>query len=178
MRQRPPGRPTAPVPETVAGRRRGQLAESEEVGRRHQSRERPGPRWAGRTLGPWAAGKRAPALPASPTPTPSAASFVPCGSGASRWLVSCGVPPSVAPPLAPAPLPAPPPPRGPPCAGRQQAGGSSSFPGAAAMWRCVWSSPASLALLPDGRPPGREGSCPSAAVHRAGSGVRGSQGSS
>lgn len=107
------GEADGPGTETVAGRRRGQLAESEEVGRRHQSRERPGPRWAGRTLGPWAAGKRAPALPASPTPTPSAASFVPCGSGASRWPASCGVPPSVAPPLAPAPLPALPPPPGP-----------------------------------------------------------------
>lgn len=176
MRQRPPGRPTAPGPETVAGRRRGQLAESGEVGRRHQSRERPGPRWAGRTLGPWAAGNRAPALPASPTPTPSAASFVPCGSGASRWPASRGVPPSVAPPLAPAPLPAlPPPPRALPVlgAGRREAPAPSL-----GLRRCVWSSPASLALLPDGRPPGREGSCLSAAVHRAGSGVRGSQGSS
>ena len=35
----------------MAGRRRGRPAEGEEVGRR-QSRERPGPAWAGKTLGP------------------------------------------------------------------------------------------------------------------------------
>lgn len=102
----------------------------------------------------------APVLPASSTPTRSAASLVCCGSGASRRPVSCGVPLSVASPLIPAPLPALPPSPGPPgvtltagwgpYAGRWQAGRSSPFPRAAVT--CLV-----IACIP-GPPPRRKAS--------------------
>ena len=129
----------------------------------------------GRGHGGWA-----PALPALSSPTPSAASLVCCGSGASRLLVSFRVPLSVALPLIPAPLPALPPSLGPPSAaltagwgphaGRWQAGLSSPFPGAAATCLIIACIPCPP---PRRKASWREGSRPSAAVHQAGSGVRG-----
>ena len=105
--QRPPGKLRATGAETVAGRRRGRPAEGEEVGRR-QSRERPGPAWAGKTLGPGPLARgHLPCLLHPPRP-PAQPPLSPVAQGRLGGPVSCRVRQSVAPPLVPAPLPAPP----------------------------------------------------------------------